>query len=63
MLSQPLSDFDLDFLRLFFWIRRTEHGLKKFGIQNERLKVITDVIDMNIFVNKLDRLRSESRGR
>ena len=58
-LRRRRDDLDLDLLGLLVRIGRPEHRLEQVGVEDERLEVVADRVDVDVLVDELDRLGAE----
>ena len=56
MLTQPAGNLDLYLLRLFPWIRGSEHGLEQVGVQHQGFEVVLHRFYVHVLVDQLDGL-------
>ena len=62
-LAQAGGELDLDLLGLLVGIRSAEHRLEQLGVQDQRVEVVADGVDVDVLVDQLDRLRRRARAR
>ena len=53
------ADLDLDLLGLLVRSGDAEHGLEQVGVEDQRVEVVADRVDMDVLVDQLDRLGAE----
>ena len=46
-------------LAFLLGIRRAQHGFEQVGVEDERLQVVADGVDVDVLVDQLDRLRAQ----
>ena len=59
VLAQAARDLDLDLLGLLARVRSAEDRLEQVGVEDERLEIVANRIDVDVLVDQLDRLRPE----
>src|SRR5665213_404324 len=59
MLAQTGSELDRDLLALPGGIRRAEDRFEQISVQDKRVQVVADRLDMDVLVNQFNRLRAK----
>ena len=63
VLAQPAGDLDLDLLGLLLRVGRAQDGLEQVGVEDQRVEVVADRVDVDVLVDELDGLRRRARAR